>query len=267
MPAFKLGDLVTIAEGDTVTLLPLNDVYPLHNAITSIGASGEPTVYIPYRVYPGDTVLMKMTDSGYALIPEEISGKGILSGADVVNASTGEIYCPESVTGCNGYYYDTSDRYGLHPHYTSACPGFTGNPPVPEDSVNIRFLGWNVRGYTAYGVLAISSRLAYEFVDVTVSGRFGLPGDTIFPHVSMGLPYPFHWRWLNASTIRIEAYPGYGGNFGMPAQSGGYGYIVFGVQIGGGINNVRVEYNPGYLSTSRSVYVTLAQTGRYGNYQ
>ena len=149
------------------------------------------------------------------------------------------------------------------------CPGFTGNPPssIPSGATDITFRGWNIRGYTAYGALTVTSRLAYEYIDLTVSGGFGKTGDTVFPHVSMGLPYPFHWRWLNANTIRIEAYPGYGGSFGMPAMVGGSGYIVFGVQIGGGIGNVRVEYSPGYLATSRSVYVTMTNTGRYGNYQ
>ncbi len=285
--ALKLGDIVTVdtSSKEGAICYPLNDLTPLNPTIVDTSTSDNPTAYTPYRVYPGDMVIVKETDGGYALIPEEMCADGTFSNTKVSTAtiwateqcsSNGAIVycstCPnDTYKKCNSQYKANSS------HGISWTPGFTGNGPCNGPW---EFRGWKVSGGNSIiGGLAADSRLylnavnAFEYAKITMSPALPRKGSnsTYDPCIvlidrSAIVKNPLNYS-INGNTITVEAYPGYGGTLGESNINGSVGVIQCYCEIGGGYGVSRTEYSMSYLP--RSVYITLTftGTGRYGNLQ
>lgn len=288
----------TLAFGDSVTvdtssdeggiIYPLNDLYPLNPCIVDIGSDGLPIAYCPYRVYPGDICLIKDTEEGPALIPEEMSGKGTFSNTQ---SSVATIWATEQCSSngaiiyCSGCSYNKNNKcdgggggsyYTGSTHRANWTPGFTGRGPCS----NYEFLGWNVTGGNSIiGGLAADCRLylnavnAYEYAKISMSSAIPKNGSNskydpciVLMDRSASVIRSLNYS-INGTEITVEAYPGYGGTLGQSNIDGSQAVIQCYCEIGGGYGVSRTEYSLSYLP--RSVYITLTftGTGRYGNLQ
>lgn len=265
--SFLAGDMVVVSDE---IALPKNDLYPLVWCICDC-SQNEPIAYIPYRVYTGDTVIVKSIMEGYALIPEDIGGDGYLQNLDgsiTGYKNFGDSLYPSPV--CNGYiYYVGSSRY-----YTSKCRGgggfqSGGGVTFPPGATGIEFLGWDI--YMRDGNSArmiVKSKAAYEYIDVECPGFGSDAADNLLFTSASIAPYPLKWSRLNSTTVRIEAFPGYGGTFGKANVDGGYGEIAIRIAVDGKFYpGWRRTYQDPYTKIDRTVYFTVKNTGRYGNYR
>jgi len=227
-------------------------------------SQNEPIAYIPYRVYVGDTVIVKKILEKWALIPEDINSKGYYTGNGSITATAGAYERTWEVSRWvpNPYAYEK----GYWEYYT----GVSGGPVIWHD-----------------GDLIIQPNLAYEYVDIQVSGYFGgyrdfiwfkygygtnspyngIPTPIDIYHPSSNFKYWPHWRYINSNTIRIDVYPGLSdGTAGRSKPDGGLLQIWFSFEISGGYLYTRIEPQ-GYQAQGRILTTTYKGTGRYGNYR
>jgi hypothetical protein len=259
---YKFGDIVQISDDIS---LPKNDLTPLMWVICDC-SQDEPIAYIPYRVYAGDTVIVKSIMEGYALIPEDMSTTGGVNGG---SKPACWMYAVETVV--NRVYWTNPDT-GKYELYKKEVRG--GQVVAHE------------------GNIVINVKNAYEYIDIDIDRSWGHTGvggnesmDFLDMRVGMGPSPPYNgfpipqdqyhtrvWRywpyWTRTATgVRINVYPGLsGGNAGKSSMDGGGCELWFSFEVGGGGYYTRWE-GPDYKVQERSITFTFQNTGRYGNYQ
>lgn len=258
---YNPGDMV-ILDGSGISL-PLNTVSPLMTAIVDC-SQNPPIGYVPYRVYKDDNVIVKRILEGDVLIPEDISGDGLLyngAGTELIKV----LEMSEQFNGCNGYHW--RDEWGKY-HQVMNCPshGFKtwGDPPpgVPDYA---EFDGWNIWGQTESALLKLISQNAFEYVNINITRDDAtLDKVRVFlnPTTLVDIPYV----WLSDSKIQIQAYPGYSkyadfGNAKIITK------ISFMFSVGGGAKNMRREYDPAYHTKTSSIKISVEKCGRFGDYR
>lgn len=267
--------------GEIPDAYPLNDLYPLMSVIADCSqSSGEPIAYIPYRVYAGDTVIMKQTDSGLALIPEDMcitptftttgTASGVASATET--AYFRGHYCPGPSCGAYGTYKKFTQLL-CKPSGQTVDGFLTANCP------NIVHLGNDVYGADSRGGganrMEIVSPNAYEYVEFETNTPLA-GADKVGFALDTSAPYPCKISHVSGNIYRVEAYPGYGGKFGLSKIEGGAGALFIFVSVGGGYGGYVLSGRSGayrfvggdvYSPQSRTVSITFKNTGRYGNYQ
>jgi len=261
------------------TALPINNLYPLMGVIVDCSqSSGLPIAYIPYRVYAGDEVIAKMTDSGWALIPQDMCIKAIFDGTNNPSAT---------ITVSETASYKGKWCYG------PSCSGYRKTPGLlclSSPGVATGFLtskcgllgdrgtdvwGWDSRFNTNNKMTVISPN-AFEYLEFSTNTPIS-SSDWVGFAIGTTSAANCKISQVSSNLYRVEAYPGYGGKFGLSAIEGGTGQIAIIVSIGGGINMNMYGWGTRagvyrwvageYSAQSRTLTITLKYTGRYGNYR
>lgn len=219
-----------------------------------------PYIYVPNRVYPMDTVILKPTLEGLMPIPENMDGNCTFETASNVLLSA-----PYQSTK---YHCDVSKCAYMPPISNCYAPDrvFDGPNCTIHNNASVVPLGVVAYGITGHIIFRVQAQSAFEFLDVRIT-NWPQAGE----RDAMGWPpgespgENFSYTALGNNVFRIWAFPGGGRNGGWgPAGTDAKIKVVFTVGGGDGVPNLFGADFPGW---NRQVTVSYVGAGRRGNHR
>lgn len=234
------------------------------------GGKETPHLYVPNRVYPLDTVILKPTLEGLMPIPENLDGNCYFetesSQSAVLAAQSAKYTCSMTCplrwppTSCKYYSYYTI-------YYSPRCRYYSGGVMLP--------LGIGIRGTERNIDFRIRASSAFEYLDIRITGwprrSTSAGGVTVAEHDAMGWPAgqspgeDFVYQSLGNNVFRIWAWPG-GGRNGRWGPAGTDVMIRVHFTLMGGVYTETI-YAGSFPGVQRDVTVSYVGAGRRGNHR
>lgn len=277
----RLGDWTVCQDKDTTkTSIRTNHIDPINQinlydwAIADFRNGKEtPYIYVPNRVYPMDTVILKPTLEGLMPIPENIDGNcefDDVSFKTLILAKQPKSWgcsatCPKRwpPTSC-GHYSQTTE------YDSPTCPHVEGG-------VFVAF-GYGVRGAKGFIDFEISASSAFEYLELRFTDwkrdYTDIGGVRFFEHDELlwKLNYeqeewvkcPYYIR-ISDGVYRVMAFPGGNINWG-PYNTFGVRFRVEFTLMGDYLEEDYV-WGGEFPETTREVRVSYGCAGRRGNHR
>ena len=225
------------------------------------GGKETPYLYVPNRVYPMDTVILKPTLEGLMPIPENLDGNCYFETAS--NQILTAPYKPSSsycdIANCPNFGYGKICGFNITYFEGKSCTKFPGVGVT-------KLAGVRARGLGAYIIFRIRAVSAFEYLDIRItnwpqSGELDAMGWP--PGESPG--EDFVYQSLGNNVFRIWAWPG-GGRNGRWGPAGTDVMIRVHFTLMGGVYTETV-YAGSFPGVQRDVTVSYVGAGRRGNHR
>lgn len=228
-----------------------------------------PYIYVPNRVYPMDTVVLKDTLEGFMPIPENLDGNckfETVSKQTLIPSATASSYscsakCPH-VWECE--YFSTSVA-----RPSAQCVSYSGF----SDGVMLP-LAVGVRGVRSHIDFTIKAQSAFEYLDVRItdwprqysyiSGFTAVEFDTMGWVPGQNVGVDFTYSLMGNNIVRIWGFPGNNGRWG-PCGTNATIRVVF-TLLGQYLDN-DLQWAGEFPETTRTVEVSYVGAGRRGNHR
>lgn len=231
----------------------------------------QPYLYVPNRVYPLDTVILKPTLEGLMPIPENKGGLCSFpsgsSSSQIIAAQSGKytcdaVACPR-MPGCDRYSY-------TYDHGSNKCDWYSNGV--------VASLGVSVHGIRAHIDVVIKTETAVEYLDIRITDwkreKTYVQGHGFVEYDAIGWPtgtvppgQEFHYDNLGNNVYRIWLAPGVEGiNWGHAGmrKTIRIEYTLLGDQIN--TDDPWIFY-PDFPGAQRTVTVSYVGAGRRGNHR